>query len=57
MFGISVVPSILLALGMAICPESPRWLYQVVILCKLNTTCVYNELPSKCITRRLVKLQ
>ncbi|XP_004492955.1 plastidic glucose transporter 4-like [Cicer arietinum] len=28
MFGIAVVPSILLALGMAICPESPRWLYQ-----------------------------
>ncbi|PNY17182.1 plastidic glucose transporter 4-like protein, partial [Trifolium pratense] len=28
MFGIAVVPSILLALGMAISPESPRWLYQ-----------------------------
>lgn len=29
MFGISMVPSILLAVGMAISPESPRWLYQV----------------------------
>ncbi|KAK4490561.1 hypothetical protein RD792_001243 [Penstemon davidsonii] len=28
MFGISVVPSVLLALGMAFSPESPRWLYQ-----------------------------
>ncbi|KAK1660734.1 hypothetical protein QYE76_048893 [Lolium multiflorum] len=28
MFGISVVPSILLALGMAVSPESPRWLFQ-----------------------------
>ncbi|CAJ2651514.1 unnamed protein product [Trifolium pratense] len=28
MFGIAVIPSILLALGMSICPESPRWLYQ-----------------------------
>ncbi|KAF7811276.1 Plastidic glucose transporter 4 [Senna tora] len=28
MFGIAVVPSILLALGMAISPESPRWLVQ-----------------------------
>ncbi|WVZ05443.1 hypothetical protein V8G54_018789 [Vigna mungo] len=28
MFGITVVPSFLLALGMAICPESPRWLFQ-----------------------------
>lgn len=28
MFGIAIVPSILLVLGMAICPESPRWLYQ-----------------------------
>ncbi|KAA0048473.1 plastidic glucose transporter 4 [Cucumis melo var. makuwa] len=28
MFGISMVPSILLAVGMAISPESPRWLYQ-----------------------------
>jgi hypothetical protein len=62
MFGISVVPSILLVLGMAICPESPRWLYQVVSLCELNITeqrciCVYNALPSKDITRSLVKLQ
>ncbi|KAL5722122.1 hypothetical protein ACHQM5_005681 [Ranunculus cassubicifolius] len=28
MFGIAVVPSILLALGMAVAPESPRWLFQ-----------------------------
>ncbi|VAH71615.1 unnamed protein product [Triticum turgidum subsp. durum] len=28
MFGISIVPSILLALGMAVSPESPRWLFQ-----------------------------
>ncbi|XP_039027526.1 plastidic glucose transporter 4-like [Hibiscus syriacus] len=27
-FGIAAVPSILLALGMAFSPESPRWLYQ-----------------------------
>lgn len=28
MFGLAVIPSILLALGMAFSPESPRWLYQ-----------------------------
>ncbi|KAL2335258.1 hypothetical protein Fmac_016471 [Flemingia macrophylla] len=28
MFGIAVVPSVLLALGMGISPESPRWLFQ-----------------------------
>ncbi|KAH8483346.1 hypothetical protein H0E87_027943 [Populus deltoides] len=28
MFGISVVPAVLLALGMAFSPESPRWLFQ-----------------------------
>ncbi|OVA12997.1 Sugar/inositol transporter [Macleaya cordata] len=28
MFGIAMVPSILLALGMGISPESPRWLFQ-----------------------------
>ncbi|KAL6498144.1 hypothetical protein OROGR_028541 [Orobanche gracilis] len=28
MFGIAVIPSVLLALGMAFSPESPRWLYQ-----------------------------
>lgn len=28
MFGIAIIPSILLALGMAISPESPRWLVQ-----------------------------
>jgi len=31
MFGITVVPSVLLALGMTISPESPRWLFQVVL--------------------------
>lgn len=29
MFGIAAIPSILLALGMAFSPESPRWLFQV----------------------------
>ena len=29
MFGIAIVPAVLLALGMAYCPESPRWLYKV----------------------------
>lgn len=29
MFGVAIVPSILLALGMAFSPESPRWLFQV----------------------------
>lgn len=29
MFGIAIIPSVLLALGMAISPESPRWLFQV----------------------------
>ncbi|KAM7279045.1 hypothetical protein ACFE04_006179 [Oxalis oulophora] len=28
MFGVSVIPSVLLALGMAFSPESPRWLFQ-----------------------------
>ncbi|XP_062004582.1 plastidic glucose transporter 4 [Rosa rugosa] len=28
MFGIAIVPSVLLALGMAVSPESPRWLLQ-----------------------------
>jgi sugar porter (SP) family MFS transporter len=28
MFGIATVPAVLLALGMAYCPESPRWLYK-----------------------------
>lgn len=31
MFGIAVVPSVLLVLGMAIAPESPRWLFQVFL--------------------------
>lgn len=30
MFGIALVPSLLMALGMAFSPESPRWLYQVI---------------------------
>ena len=29
MFTIALVPSVLLAVGMAFSPESPRWLYQV----------------------------
>jgi len=29
MFGIAVIPAALLAIGMAYCPESPRWLYKV----------------------------
>ncbi|KAH0983481.1 hypothetical protein GBA52_010658 [Prunus armeniaca] len=28
MFGVAIVPSVLLALGMAASPESPRWLFQ-----------------------------
>ncbi|XP_052204435.1 plastidic glucose transporter 4-like isoform X2 [Diospyros lotus] len=28
MFGIAIIPSVLLALGMAFSPESPRWLFQ-----------------------------
>lgn len=28
MFGIAVIPSVLLAIGMAFSPESPRWLVQ-----------------------------
>ncbi|KAG9450590.1 hypothetical protein H6P81_010555 [Aristolochia fimbriata] len=28
MFGVAIVPSVLLALGMAVSPESPRWLFQ-----------------------------
>lgn len=28
MFGIAIIPSVLLAIGMAFSPESPRWLYQ-----------------------------
>lgn len=29
MFGVALIPSVLLALGMAFSPESPRWLFQV----------------------------
>ncbi|KAK8939286.1 Plastidic glucose transporter 4 [Platanthera guangdongensis] len=36
MFGISIIPAILLALGMAISPESPRWLVQYYVA--LNST-------------------
>ncbi|KAL2896345.1 Plastidic glucose transporter 4 [Bienertia sinuspersici] len=28
MFGIATIPSVLLAIGMGFCPESPRWLFQ-----------------------------
>lgn len=28
MFGVAVIPSVLLAIGMAFSPESPRWLVQ-----------------------------
>lgn len=28
MFGIAIIPSVLLAVGMAVSPESPRWLFQ-----------------------------
>ncbi|KAK1355840.1 hypothetical protein POM88_049096 [Heracleum sosnowskyi] len=31
MFGIAAIPSVLLAVGMAISPESPRWLFQTRI--------------------------
>lgn len=31
MFGIAAVPSILMGLGMTISPESPRWLFQVLL--------------------------
>lgn len=31
MFGIAILPCILLALGMAVSPESPRWLFQVFL--------------------------
>ncbi|KDO59058.1 hypothetical protein CISIN_1g0091082mg [Citrus sinensis] len=31
MFGLAAIPSILLALGMGLSPESPRWLFQVFL--------------------------
>lgn len=46
MFGIAVVPSVLLALGMAISPESPRWLFQVFPF-RLFGHMSVNELCSK----------
>lgn len=41
MFGIAVVPSILLAVGMAFSPESPRWLFQVSF-CKFFDHSIYS---------------
>lgn len=32
MFGIAVVPTFLLDVGMITSPESPRWLFQVFLL-------------------------
>jgi hypothetical protein len=45
MFGIAVVPSILLAVGMAFSPESPRWLFQVSV-CKCFEHTVYFSLQT-----------
>ena len=44
MFGVAVVPSILLAVGMAFSPESPRWLFQVSI-CKFFDHTIYSRPP------------
>lgn len=38
MFGIAVIPAALLAIGMAYCPESPRWLYKVCFSPALSRT-------------------
>ncbi|BBG99544.1 plastidic GLC translocator [Prunus dulcis] len=38
MFGVAIVPSVLLALGMAASPESPRWLFQVVKNVRSNSS-------------------
>jgi hypothetical protein len=46
MFGIAVIPSILLAVGMAFSPESPRWLFQVSVCNQKKTVhsgCQYNS--------------
>ena len=32
MFGVAIIPSVLLGLGMIFSPESPRWLFQVFFL-------------------------
>jgi hypothetical protein len=39
MFGIAVIPSILLAVGMAFSPESPRWLFQVSVCNQKKKLC------------------
>lgn len=39
MFGVAIVPSVLMALGMAISPESPRWLFQVWSLATCQRIC------------------
>jgi hypothetical protein len=49
MFGIAVVPSILLAIGMAFSPESPRWLFQVSV-CKFFDHSIYSG-PPRCDTK------
>lgn len=38
MFAVALVPSVLLAIGMAFSPESPRWLYQVSWQCLFSHT-------------------
>ncbi|RZS21622.1 hypothetical protein BHM03_00054283 [Ensete ventricosum] len=37
MFSIAIVPSVLMALGMAFCPESPRWLFQSSLVAFSNS--------------------